>query len=90
MGMAVVKIKIMPTSPEVDLEEIETKVQKLVEASGGKGCKIEKEPIAFGLNALIIFFGWDEEKEIDTLENSMKEIENVNSTEIIDMRRAIG
>ena len=90
MGMVVVKIKIMPTSPEVDLKEIETKARELIENSDGKGCNIKEEPIAFGLKALIVFFGWDEEKEIDSLENSLKEIENVKSVEIIDMRRAIG
>lgn len=90
MGMAVVKIKVMPTSPEVDLEELQSKITKILETADAKGCKIEIEPIAFGLNALIVLFGWDEAKEIDSLENSLKEIEEVNSAEIIDMRRAIG
>lgn len=90
MGMVVVKIKIMPTSPEVNLKEIGTKAREFIENSNGKGCNIKEEPIAFGLKALIIFFGWDEEKELDTLENSLRAIENVNSAEIIDLRRAIG
>jgi len=90
MGMVVVKIKIMPISPEVNLDEISEKIKELIEKEGGKGNKIEKEPIAFGLNALILMFGWDEAKEIEPLENSLKEIKNVNSVEVVDMRRAIG
>ena len=90
MGLAVVKMKIMPISPEVDLEEIKTKVQELIEKNEGKGTKIEQEPIAFGLNAIIVLFGWDEEKDLEPLENSFREITNVNSVEMIDMRRAIG
>ena len=89
MGLAVVKMKLMPTSPDVDLEEIKTKVQKIIEDQEGKGTKIELEPIAFGLNAVIAMFGWDEEKDLSPLENTLKDIENVNSVEMIDMRRAI-
>ena len=90
MGMVVVKIKIMPVSPDVNLDEISEKITHLLEKEGGKGNKIEKEPIAFGLNALILMFGWDEAKEIDSIENALKEIEGVNSVEVVDMRRAIG
>ena len=85
-----VKIKLMPSSPETDLEEIKEKTRKLIESGGGKGVKFEEEPIAFGLKAVIVFFLWDEEKELEPLENSLEEIENVNSVEMIDMRRAIG
>lgn len=90
MGIAAVKIKLMPTSPEINLEEIEEKAKQIVEEKGGKNCQIEKQPIAFGLNALIILFAWPEEKELDSLENELKKIENVNSTQVIDIRRAIG
>lgn len=90
MGLAVVKMKLMPTSPDVDLKEIKIKVQKIIEEQEGKGTKIEQEPIAFGLNAVIVMFGWDEEKELENLEESLKKIENVNSVEMVDIRRAIG
>lgn len=90
MGMVIVKIKIMPISPEVNLEEIELKAKEIIEKSEGKGSKFEKVPIAFGLNALTVFFGWPEEKELENLEKELRTIENVNSVEIVDMRRAIG
>ncbi len=87
MGIAGVKIKIMPTSPEVNLEEIKEKVKTLVEQEGGKNREYEEEPIAFGLTAVIVFFEWPEEKELEQLEEKIKSIENVNSTQVIDMRK---
>ena len=90
MGITAVKIKLMPSSPEINLEEIEEKVKNIIEEAGGKNPTFEKQPIAFGLNALIILFAWPEEKELEYLENKLKNIENVNSTDVIDIRRAIG
>jgi elongation factor 1-beta len=90
MGIAAVKIKIMPTSPDVNLDEIQEKAKKIIEKEGGKNCSFEVEPIAFGLSALIAFFAWQEEKEIESLEEELKKIEDVNSIQIIDMRRAFG
>lgn len=90
MGIAAVKIKIMPTSPTVNTKKIGEKVKELVEYSGGKNCTISEEPIAFGLKAIIAFFAWPEEKELEKLEEKLGKIENVNSVEVIDMRRAFG
>jgi elongation factor 1-beta len=90
MGIAVVKIKILPTSPDVDLEELKATILSMVEKKGGKNCKIEQEPIAFGLEALIAFFAWPEELELETLEQEINALEKVSSVQVIDMRRALG
>ena len=90
MGIAAVKIKIMPTSPDVDLEELKSKSLELLEKNEAKNPTITQEPIAFGLEALILFFAWDESKELDSFEEKLRKIENVNSVEIVDMRRAFG
>lgn len=89
MGIVAVKIKIMPVSPESNLEEIKEKTKNLIHKQG-KNCQISEEPIAFGLKALIAFFAWPEEKPLEPLEESLKEIENVSSVQVIDMRKAIG
>ena len=86
-GIAGIKIKIMPTSLEANLEEIKNKAKALVEEKGGKNREYEEEPIAFGLKAIIAFFEWPEEKELEEIEESFKSIENVNSIQIIDMRK---
>ncbi len=90
MGIAAVKIKILPTSPDVDLEELKTTICSMVERKGGKNCQIEQEPIAFGLEALIAFFAWPEELELETLEEEVNALEKVSSVQVIDMRRALG
>jgi elongation factor 1-beta len=90
MGTAVVKIKLMPTSPDVNLEKIKTEMKAKIEKLGGKGCNLEEEPIAFGLKAVIAMFAWPEEKELEELEASLQTIEDVNSVQLIDIRRAIG
>jgi len=89
MGMVLVKIKLMPSSPEVNFEEIKQKVQSLVEENEGKGIKFEEEPIAFGLKALIVSFGVDESKELEPLEEALENIEDILSSRVIDMRRAL-
>ena len=90
MGTALLKYKIMPTSPEVNLEEIKEQAKKVVENNKGKNCRFEEEPIAFGLKAVMVFFDIDESQELEPLEKELNKIENVNSAEIIDMRRAFG
>lgn len=90
MSIAAVKIKLMPTSPETDLENIEKDAKATIEDRGGKGPQFEKQAIAFGLNALIVLFAWPEEKPLEELEEELKKIENVNSVQVVDIRRAIG
>jgi len=90
MGLAVVKIKLMPSSPETDLGKIQKAVKDLLEKDNVKNSRFEEEPIAFGLKAIIVMFGWPEEKPLEELEKSLSEIENVRSVEVVDMRKAIG
>jgi elongation factor 1-beta len=90
MGIAAVKIRILPTSPEVELENLKEKVKDLVEKKGGKNCNFEEEPIAFGLKAIIAFFAWPEQLDLEDLENSINKTEGVSSLQVIDMRRAVG
>lgn len=89
MGIAGVKIKIMPSSPSIDLEEIKKDAKALIEQKEGKNCKFEEEAIAFGLKAIISFFEWPEEQELEELEEKLKEIKNISSIQVIDMRRLI-
>ena len=90
MGIAGVKIRIMPTSPEVDLERLKKTASVIIERMGGKNCKFEEEPIAFGLKAIIAFFAWPEELELDSLERFLGKVDQVSSVQTIDMRRAFG
>lgn len=90
MAVMAVKIKIMPLSLETDLKKLEAEISKTVESTGGKNCTFTEEPIAFGLKAIIAFFAWPEEIELEKLEASLGNLEGVNSIQIVDMRRAFG
>ncbi len=90
MGTALLKIKLMPSSPEVDFEKIKEKARKIIEKGKGKRCSFEEEPIAFGLKAIIASFDIDEEQELEPIEKGLNEIENINSAQVVDMRRAFG
>ncbi|MFH1503554.1 MAG: elongation factor 1-beta [Candidatus Diapherotrites archaeon] len=87
VGIAGIKIKIMPISPSVNLNLIEQEAKKIIESYGGINREYEIEPIAFGLKAIITFFQWPEEKEIESLEESLRRIKNVQSVQTIDMRK---
>jgi elongation factor 1-beta len=92
MGTVIITLKIMPTSPEINLTEVETNAkQKIAEFAGEGETKTEIEPIAFGLKALKIIFVMDESKgATDPLEESINQIEGVQSVEVSDIRRALG
>jgi len=90
MGKALVKIKIMPESPDTLLEIIEGEAKRIVKEIARTDAKTEREPIAFGLNAIILQFMIDESIPLDGLEEKLKIIPAVSSIDIIDFRRAFG
>ena len=90
MTIVAVKIKVMPESPETDLKGVESEVSGILQRDGVKNPIFEIQPIAFGLKALIVMFGWPEEKELEELEGKLNSIEGVGSIEVLDIRRAIG
>ena len=90
MGITAVKIKIMPSSPEVNIKELKQQIKSVIEKKGGKNCSVDEQPVAFGLKAIIAFFAWPEEKEFESVEQMIQKIEDVSSVQIIDMRRAFG
>ena len=92
MAKAIVTLKIMPESPDIDLSKISPQIEAKINAFAGEGDrKKEIEPIAFGLNALKIIFVMDENKgSTEPLEKDISGIEGVQSVEVVDVRRAIG
>lgn len=80
----------MPTSPDVDMQKLQNDIEEKVKEIGGILHKVDIIPIAFGLKSLEFMIGWKEELDPDLIETELSKIENVNSIEIIDVRRAIG
>ena len=90
MGIALIKIKIMPASPDTDLEKIKDAAYLVIEEHNSKNITFHEEPIAFGLKAVIASFDIKEEDPLEPIEEGLRKIKNVNSAEVIDMRRAFG
>lgn len=88
MTTAAIQIKVMPESLETNLKKLEEKVKKALETEGAIINKTEIQPIAFGLNAVIITFAWPENKNTSIIENL--KVPGLNSIQIIDYRRAFG
>ena len=84
MGSVVMKIKVMPESPETNLEQIKNEIKEKIKVH-----EIVEEPVAFSLKAIIVTLIWPEDKNPDLAEDSIKEIEGVNSVEVIDARRLL-
>ena len=91
MALVVVTLRVMPKSAESDLKKIEEEAEKLIKEFGGEPGKTEIKPIAFGLKALEIFFVMPEEKgSTEDLEKKIAALDDVNSAEVVDVRRAVG
>ncbi|MFH0869927.1 MAG: elongation factor 1-beta [archaeon] len=92
MANVIITLKIMPESPDVDLDRLEAEAKRKIADFAGEGeTRTEVEPIAFGLKAVKIIFVTDDKKGgTDALEAEISKIEGVNSVEVIDVRRAVG
>ena len=83
----VVRIRILPAEADSDLDNIidglKNKIPKDMQLKAHA-----KEPIAFGLQAIIAdFLIDDKEGQIDKLEDSIKKTEDVGEIEIINVSR---
>ena len=86
-GINGAKYKLMPESPDADLDAIQEAARKIVEDFGGNNKEYSIEPIAFGLKAVIVFFFYPDDKDTEGLEDKFSAIENVASAQLIDMRK---
>ena len=91
MANVVVTMRIMPESPEVNLEWVEKEAAKVLAKFGCEIGKKEISPVAFGINALNLFFVMDEKKgSTEHMEEKLAAIPGVNSVTVDDVRRTVG
>lgn len=76
MGNVAVSLKIMPESPDTDLEKIKEEISKKIEV---KDSKIE--PLAFGLKVLKILIIVPD-KGLENIESEIKSINGVSEVEV--------
>lgn len=91
MAQVVITLKIMPDSPDEDLDSIKHKAKAAIKKFGGDVGKEEIVPIAFGLSALNLIFVMDEKiGSTEKLESEIASFPGVSSVQVSDVRRAIG
>lgn len=92
MAKVILTLKVMGSSPDVDMTKVESSVKEKIVALNGEGdMRFKVVPVAFGINSLEVIFVHDEAKgATDVLEDDIGTIEGVESVEVIDVRRAIG
>ncbi len=92
MAKAIITFKLMPESPEIDLEPIKAKALEIAKEAGAIGEMQSKiEPIAFGLKAVIVLAMYEVEgTEFDQIAEKMGKQEGVQSSEVAKMDLALG
>lgn len=91
MAVVYITMKIMPESPDVNLEHLEKQCKEKIEAKGIKVHSVERVPIAFGLVSFEILMMADEKKgSTDDLELELSKIPGIESVQVTDVRRGIG
>jgi elongation factor 1-beta len=82
MGTVAVIVRIMPTSPDVDLEKLKAALKKKLPGIQD----IREEPIGFGLKALkLAAVVNDAGGETDAIEQSLGQVAGVERAEIIEV-----
>jgi len=82
LGKMVIRYKIFPTDINVDLQAIYNEIRQKIEGKAEVG-QYRTEPIAFGLNALILDLRMDDKASIDAIEAVIKETKDVGEFEAI-------
>lgn len=93
MSNAIITFKIMPESPDVDLEAVKEEAMNVAKENGAKGdMQSDINPIAFGLKELLIYAMYEvsDSADFDGIAEKMQAIEGVNSAEIAKMDLAMG
>jgi elongation factor 1-beta len=92
MGKAIITFKLMPESPEVNLDIIKEKAQSIAKEAGAIGeMQVKEDPVAFGLKAVLVMAMYEVEgSDFDAIATKMGEIENVRSSEVAKMDLALG
>ena len=87
MGEVLTTMKIMPDSPDIDLEAIKSTIESSM-PEGARIHEISEEPIAFGLVAVILqFITEDGEGGSEAVEEMVQSIEGVASFEVTGVGR---
>jgi elongation factor 1-beta len=81
----IVTLRVLPESPQVDLDRLEARLTELVKPE-----RIDRVPIAFGLVALkVVKLVPDAAGEVAKLEKNIKSIHHVGQVDVIEVTRSL-
>ena len=87
MATLAATVKIMPSSVEVNMEELSKKSSEIISKSG-KVLKLEIVPFAFGLKQLLIQIILKEGvANPEAIEKEILNLSDVNSAELLNIRK---
>lgn len=87
MSRLVVRVKILPSDAETNLDEVSKSLSETI-PSGMELNSVIKEPVAFGLFSLLIDFIMDDsEGQMDKLEHYLESTHGVGQFEVVTMSR---
>ncbi|MEF8812240.1 MAG: elongation factor 1-beta [Halovenus sp.] len=87
MGKVAAAIKVMPQSPDVDLDQLQERLEQVL-PEGAKIQGFDRDDVAFGLVALIpTVIVPDEAGGTEAVEEAFTEVEGVESVSVEDVGR---
>ncbi len=87
MGKVAAKMKVMPQSPDVDLDDLQERLENAL-PEGAKISRVDREDVAFGLIALFpTVVIPDEAGGTDAVEDAFGDVEGVESVAVDEVGR---
>jgi elongation factor 1-beta len=87
MGKVAARIKVMPQSPDIDLDELQERLENSL-PEGAKVNRVDREDVAFGLIALFpTVIVPDDAGGTEAVEEAFAEVEGVESVGVDEVGR---
>lgn len=87
MGKVAAKMKVMPQSPDVDLDDLQDRLENAL-PEGASISRVDREDVAFGLIALFTtVIIPDEAGGTDTVEDAFADVDGVESVGVDEVGR---
>ena len=87
MGKVAAKMKVMPQSPEIDLDDLQERLENAL-PEGAKISRVDREDVAFGLIAMFpTVLIPDEAGGTDAVEDAFADVDGVESVSVDEVGR---
>lgn len=91
MASVIITLKIMQESPDVHLAELQKHAEEAVKKHNARVMKVEIQPVAFGLKAILLTFARDEALgDTEPIEQDVAKLKGVASVQVTHASRALG